>query len=260
MCRKILLVVGLLFVSSTAVGQISRERPTEQFTPNSRSATPADMPNPAEVQQEIVTLTNQFRTQQGRPEVKGNAQLAETANAFAQFMAHTDKYGHTADGKQPWDRAAEHGYDYCLIEENIAELSSSEKFTARQLAEEFVHGWEQSPGHRKNMLNPDVTETGVGVARSSQSGKVYAVQMFGRPRSAAVSVSIANETNAPVEFTLNGNKQTLRPEYTVTYRQCRPPEIRFHLKGAPETPFRPKSSARYVIREKESGAFSVEER
>ncbi len=35
---------------------------------------------------------------------------------------------------------------------------------------------------RKNMLAPEVTETGVAVARSGKTGRYYAVQMFGRPR------------------------------------------------------------------------------
>ena len=41
---------------------------------------------------------------------------------------------------------------------------NSSGFTPKELADGFLEGWKQSPGHRKNMLDPDVTQIGVGVA------------------------------------------------------------------------------------------------
>jgi uncharacterized protein YkwD len=38
-----------------------------------------------------------------------------------------------------------------------------------------------SPAHRANILSAKYTETGVGMARS-KSGRIYSVQVFGRPR------------------------------------------------------------------------------
>jgi uncharacterized protein YkwD len=43
-----------------------------------------------------------------------------------------------------------------------------------------VEGWKRSPGHRRNLLAREATQTGVAVARSDQ-GYYYAVQLFGRP-------------------------------------------------------------------------------
>lgn len=37
-------------------------------------------------------------------------------------MAKTGKYGHAADGRKPAERAAAHGYEYCIVRENIAYL------------------------------------------------------------------------------------------------------------------------------------------
>ena len=88
-----------------------------------------------------------------------------TAQAFADYMARTDRYGHTADGNQPSDRAKARGYDYCIVLENIAYAFNSEGFTGEKLAGQFVTGWQNSPGHRRNMLDPDVTETGVAVLK-----------------------------------------------------------------------------------------------
>lgn len=44
-------------------------------------------------------------------------------------------------------------------------------------AEALVAQWANSPGHRANMLNPDITHIGVGVADTAK-GKRYATQNF----------------------------------------------------------------------------------
>jgi len=44
-----------------------------------------------------------------------------------------------------------------------------------------VNGWKKSPGHRKNLLDPHVTEIGLGMAQG-KSHKWYICQDFGHPR------------------------------------------------------------------------------
>jgi len=131
----------------------------------------------------IVDATNAFRREEGLGAVKSDSALAHAARDFAEFMAHTGRYGHTADGRNPGDRATGNGYGYCLVAENIAYQYNSAGFRTAELARGFVDGWKRSPGHRKNMLDPAATDTAVAVARSATSGYYYAVQMFGRPKS-----------------------------------------------------------------------------
>jgi len=68
----------------------------------------------------LVAGTNALRKQEHRTELTESARLGETARDFASFMARTDKYGHDADGSQPRERVDHHGYEYCLVAENIA--------------------------------------------------------------------------------------------------------------------------------------------
>jgi uncharacterized protein YkwD len=42
-----------------------------------------------------------------------------------------------------------------------------------------VDGWLKSPGHRRNLLNPNFRLTGIGVARA-RDGTWYAAQIFAR--------------------------------------------------------------------------------
>jgi uncharacterized protein YkwD len=188
---------------------------------------PGDTADVAKVTALIVDRTNDFRKAEKREPVKVNAELTKAAEYFARFMADTGKYGHEADDQKPSDRARKHGYDYCLVLENIAYQYSSEGFNTDDLATGLVKGWKESPGHRKNMLDPDVTETGVAVARSEKTGYYYAVQMFGRPKSAAIVFKVANQADVALEYTIGEEKFTLDPRYTQTHTRCRPSEVAF---------------------------------
>src|SRR5262249_36293184 len=124
---------------------------------------PADV---EKVRELIVQKSNDFRDQEGRSRLTVSPKLAEAAAYFAAYMAQTNQFGHDADGNRPSGRAKKFGYDYCLVAENIAYLRSSRGFTTARLADRFVEGWNKSPGHRKNLLDPDQTEIGIGVAQS----------------------------------------------------------------------------------------------
>jgi uncharacterized protein YkwD len=196
--------------------------------------------------------TKSFREQEGRREIKNNRQLSAAALAFARFMAQTDKYGHDADGKQPPDRAKAQGYDYCIISENIAYQYNSDGFETGELARALLEGWKTSEGHRKNMLDPDVLEAGMGVARSEKSGKYYAVQMFGRPKSAIIEFAIVNETESPVEYELAGEEYTVPARTSRTHGQCRSDELKFawsESEGTSAT-FRPAKGDRFTIKKR----------
>jgi uncharacterized protein YkwD len=142
----------------------------------------ARKPDLVQVEERIVEATNAFRHSQRLPDVAVDAKLTRAAQSFADYMAKRDELAHAADGKQPWDRALAHGYDYCLVSENIGYQFNSRGFETGELARAFVEGWKHSPGHRKNMMERDAIDTGVAVARSAKTGRYYAVQMFGRPK------------------------------------------------------------------------------
>jgi hypothetical protein len=141
-----------------------------------------------------------------------------------------------------------HGYDYCIVAENIAYVFDPAGFTAESLADKFVVGWENSPHHRRNMLDRDVLQLGVGVARSEKTGYYYAVQDFGRPKSAAIEFKIENHSAATVQYKIGDQTFELPPRYIRTHERCRPESITFEWPGdqKPQT-VKPAKGARYVI-------------
>jgi uncharacterized protein YkwD len=222
---------------------------------------PAAAPDLERVTQQIIEQTNQFRRAEGRGSVAVNAKLAATARDFAAFMARTDMYGHEADGRQPADRAKKHGYDYCLVAENIAYAFRSPGFTTEELAKQFVTGWQNSPGHRKNMLDPDVTETAVVIARSETTGYYYAVQLFGRPRSASIEFRIINRAGVAVRYAVEDRDYDLPPNVTMTHQLCRPEVVTFRWPSATDAPaaptVRPTAGDQYTVVRGAGGGFEV---
>jgi uncharacterized protein YkwD len=152
------------------------------------AAAPADaqvpaVPDAGRVASLVIEGTNRLRQEHGLRRVEPEGRLARAALEFAAYMAQVDRLDHEADGREPSGRARAQGYDYCLVAENIAYEFHSAGFTTSQLADQLLAGWEHSAGHLRNMLARDATETAVAVARSGRTGRYYAVQMFGRPRS-----------------------------------------------------------------------------
>jgi uncharacterized protein YkwD len=209
--------------------------------------TPARAADAAEVAQVIVERTDAFRASQGLGALRPSDALAKAALEFARFMARSGQVSHTADGRQPGDRAAAAGYASCIVAENLASRYRSDGYpTAPPLAEAFLADWQDSPGHRRNLADPDVTEIGVGVVRDA-SDRWYAVQLFGRPRDAALRFSVQNRTSRPIHYRAADQAFSLAPGATRTHMVCRPASL--DLDGLSPDPVPARPGTRYVVRD-----------
>lgn len=96
-----------------------------------------------------------------------NQNLTSAADSHARDMHRNDFFDHRgSDGDKVADRSTKAGYSWRTIGENIA-------LHPGDLAA-VVAGWQDSPGHCKNMMNADYKD--LGAARSGN----YWVQVFGR--------------------------------------------------------------------------------
>lgn len=134
---------------------------------------------------QMLQATNRLRIEASLPALAADERLSSAALAFASYMAQSDRYGHQADGREPAQRVRAAGYDWCMVAENIAWQYSSRGFDTDTLARRLVEGWQQSPPHRRNLLDARARQTGIATAQSPRSGKHYAVQLFASPCGAA---------------------------------------------------------------------------
>lgn len=261
--RSVLVValIGcILCLPGRAEGQLIEESNGETLRAPSPQADEQHRPDLEQTAELIVEQVNQFRREQGLRPVEANRELTETARYFARYMAERDVLSHTADDKRPAQRAEERGYEFCIVTENIAYQYRSQGFRTEELADQFVQGWQDSPDHRRSMLDADVTETGAAVARSDDTGYYYGVQMFGRPQKDSIRFEIRNESDTTVEYEIGERRWSLPPRYTRTHERCRPRDVVFRWPEDEDEvrsqTVTPRSGDRFTVR-REQGRFQV---
>jgi uncharacterized protein YkwD len=219
----LLMVGAIAFAGAALARSVAAQENDARFA--RESATAPEAVDTSRVAGELLRRTNILRKREGREALSWNSELAAAAEAFVQFMARTDRYGHEVDGRQPGERAKQQGYDYCIVAENLAYQHRSSGFATEQLAEALVEVWQKSPPHRRNMLEAVAVDSGAAVAQSRQTGRWYAVQLFGVPKSAQFPFSISNRADAVVRYRLGEHVFELAPRVTRTHKLCLATEL-----------------------------------
>jgi hypothetical protein len=127
------------------------------------------VPQPAKAEQ-LYAMANETRGQSGLRRLEWDPALAEAAMKHCMRMAAEGPISHRYGGELDLsERAGAAGAHFSLIEENIAVGS----YPGR------IHqGWLDSPGHRANLLNPEVDRIGVAVVAAQ--GVLFAVADYAR--------------------------------------------------------------------------------
>ena len=131
----------------------------------------------------VLSAVNAARAKAGCAPLRMNAKLSAAAKGHARAMAEQNFFAHTGkDGVRLPARIARQGYDYQSAAENIA--------AGQESAREVVQSWLQSKGHRRNMLDCQMTETGIAVVYQADDRPIdgsqyplryYWVQVFADP-------------------------------------------------------------------------------
>ena len=206
----------------------------------------------------IIEMTNAFRAEHKLQVVRPNRLLTAAAKAYAEYLARTGKFAHEADGRQPAERAKSAGYSYCIVAENLAMNLDSRGFETKALALGAVDGWKSSAPHRAAMLEPHVTEIGVGIARAADKDpKFISVQLFGRPESLKYEFKIENHFGAEISYSFANKEQALPRNAFVTHTACVPGDVTFD-KAVPTARFTTSDGAIFSLQRATSGALRVD--
>ncbi|MFF2876608.1 CAP domain-containing protein [Gottfriedia sp. NPDC057991] len=127
--------------------------PTKPSTPSTE--TPSNSASLSAYESKVVDLTNAERTKAGLKPFTVNATLSKTARLKSQDMTDKNYFDHTSPTYgSPFDMMKQFGITYSYAAENIAK--------GQKTPEEVVTAWMNSAGHRANILNPNLTQIGVG--------------------------------------------------------------------------------------------------
>jgi uncharacterized protein YkwD len=148
------------------------------------------------LEEKIFKAINLKRKEYNLPPLKLNKKLSEIARNHSRDMAKRNYTSHiTPEGFDPNKRAEKSGFNIIKktkngirkgIGENIYETQAMMEIDGvikyylediNLVVKKAVDGWLKSEGHRKNILNPDYTQTGIGVAISKDK-KIKITQVF----------------------------------------------------------------------------------
>lgn len=120
--------------------------------------------------EQIFALANQARAQAGAGRLAWDPALAAAALEHCRRMAQEGPIAHRYGGEADVSgRAAQAGAHFSVIEENVAIGPS---------AEAIHEEWMNSPGHRQNLLSPEVDHVGIAVVAAR--GVLYSVADYSR--------------------------------------------------------------------------------
>jgi len=125
----------------------------------------------SENERALFDAANRERAERSLPVLQWDESLAAAARNHAKRMAFYNILEHQLSGEPDLtERLTEAGARFSMIAENIAVAPNSQTIHS---------GWMNSPGHRKNILNPALTAVGIAAVRGS--GGLFAVQDFSLP-------------------------------------------------------------------------------
>ena len=117
----------------------------------------------------ILQLANAERAKVGAKALKSNTDLNKLATMKSQDIVEKNYFSHQSPTYgSPFDMMKTYGISYMYAGENLAIDSDADK---------AHNAWMNSEGHRKNLLNPDFTEIGIGLYPKGNGSYAY-TQMF----------------------------------------------------------------------------------
>jgi uncharacterized protein YkwD len=119
-------------------------------------------------EQYLLAAANEARANQGLSPLRLDPVLTEASAAHAREMANHEDISHQFNDEPDLaERGASAGAHFSLISENVGEAPSSV----------IIHDlWMHSPGHRANLLDPNIDA--IGIAVISRDNQLYAVEDF----------------------------------------------------------------------------------
>ena len=160
--------------------QVESKKPyTGEAPVTSAEAKPVEQPAQTDVaaaKQDIIDRTNALRKENGVAVLRVNDRLMQAAQVRADEMAAHTVYSHTRPNGGKFNTVADCPY----MAENIHRIADW-TMSNQTLAERAATDWYASTVHHKNMVNPKLSEIGVGLARGgNNTGDPcwYCVQLF----------------------------------------------------------------------------------
>ncbi len=126
-----------------------------------------------DIEKDVFDAVNSERVKQGLPALSWADDVSSVSRNHSRDMGINGFFSHeNLRGQTPFNRIDEAGIKYSAAGENLGLT-----YNYPNQVHEMVREWMNSPSHRKNILEPEYEESGIGVYKSL-NGTYYYTQMF----------------------------------------------------------------------------------
>ena len=139
----------------------------------------------------VLQQINEVRNQQGVADLKPHHILQSAANDHTKYQTKSNQLTHyqqNPEKKTVKDRIRFFGGTFSLIGENVQykgfpvrQIGHQKQIlsdTYRNTAKSLCENWVNSPGHYKNMINPDYQYSGLSIDWNPENAAFFATQVF----------------------------------------------------------------------------------
>ena len=188
--KRVIAAAALTVVPLTASSAALAAPAAPEGAPAAAAAVPAQVTSEgAQYADTVLNKVNELRSSKGLQPVTRYQELDAVAQDWSEQQAAANNMSHRPDFTSAYPQGWTTG------SENVAWRTAGGD-TGAQIFEQ----WRTSPGHYKNMTDPDVNSIGIGFAQTSD-GKWYATQNF-------AAYNVSNSTLTPTTTTTTNTTTT----------------------------------------------------
>ena len=188
--KRVIAATALTVVPLTASSAALAAPAAPEGAPAAAAAVPAQVTSEgAQYADTVLNKVNELRSSKGLQPVTRYQELDAVAQDWSEQQAAANNMSHRPDFTSAYPQGWTTG------SENVAWRTAGGD-TGAQIFEQ----WRTSPGHYKNMTDPDVNSIGIGFAQTSD-GKWYATQNF-------AAYNVSNSTLTPTTTTTTNTTTT----------------------------------------------------
>lgn len=148
---------------------------------------------------QLATLHGVQRSLKGIERLALDNKLCEVAQKHSDAMARARKVQHVIDGRDPGDRLRDAGVSGSSWGENVAGGFSD--------ANAVMRAWLLSAGHKQNILNPDFTHAGFGLATDSAGMKYWTAVFLRKTFGVGVTLPMTGQMGGVVIYIEQSSQQ-----------------------------------------------------
>lgn len=203
--KRVIAAAALTVVPLTASSAALAAPAAQQGAPAAAAAVPAQVTSEgAQYADTVLNKVNELRSSLGRQPVTRYQELDAVAQDWSEQQAAANNMSHRPDFTSVYPKGWTTG------SENVAWRTAGGDTGAL-----IFEQWLNSPGHYKNMTDPDVNSIGIGFAQTSD-GRWYATQNF-------AAYNVSNSTLTPSTTTTTNTTTTTTKSNTPPSTTDTPP-------------------------------------